>query len=443
VTAAGTAPPPPRRAGAAPAAASLSVVVVIARYPPHHRGGYELRCRDVCRELVRRGHRVTVLTSRVGGRGTTVDDGVRVVRELHLWEMGVPNGAGSVLSFVRASGADSRRLRRTLRRARADAVAYWHQQGLTSALLAVRPPRGCGILCDVSSDWPVDAATGGNWFRIWEKPSRTWLRRTAKGALRLATSLLLRAPTTRPKFPPGRAYYTSLDRKHRHLEQGVAAADAALVRSGIHLELFPFRAERPSGGPRQTLFLGRVKRRKGLHTAVLAMSYLPEDVHLQVVGDVEDPEYLAEVAELVRATKVSHRVRIRDKVPHEDVPAMLRDVHALLFASEEPEAFSRLVLESFACGTPVVGTTLGGTGEVLLEGETGLTFQPGNARQLADQLRRVLTDAELRARLVANARSLVETKYALGYTVGQIEALLREAHAAASPAPAPAARAGA
>lgn len=415
-----------------PAGGPLSVVVVISRYPPHHRGGYELRCRDVCRELVRRGHRVTVLTSRVGARGVSDDEGVRVVRDLHLWEDGVPNGAASVMRFAFASGADCRALRRAARRARADCVAYWHQSGLTSALLAVRPRSGCGVVSDVSSDWPVDAAGGGNWFRIWEKPASSAFRRLGKHALRTFASVVLGAPGSRPKFPPGRAYYTSADRRKRHLEAGVKVDDAALIRSGIRLELFEFRTERAAAGPRQVLFLSRIKRWKGLHTAVLALSYLPEDVHLQVVGAVDDPPYLAEVGELVRATKISHRVRIRDQIPHEDVPEILRGAHALVFGSEQPEPFSRLVLESFACGTPVVGTTIGGTGEVLREGDTGLTFQPGNARQLADQLARLLADTALRERLVASARTLVETKYALGYTVGQIEALLREARAKAT-----------
>jgi glycosyltransferase involved in cell wall biosynthesis len=430
--------------GPAPRAGSLSVVVVIARYPPHHLGGYELRCRDVCREMARRGHRVTVLTSRAGGKRVEDDEGVRVVRALHLWETGVENGLASVLGFAFASGADCRRLRRETRRTAADAVAYWHQGGLTSALLAVRPPAGCGVLCDVSSDWLIDAATtGGNWFRVWRTKPGPRLRRTAKSFLRTFVAAVLGAPTERPDIPPGRAYFTSVERKRAHLDLSIPVEDAAVIRSGIDLDLFTFSAERPEAprldserpaAPRALLFLGRLKRRKGLHTAVLALGYLPADVELRVVGPPEDPEYVAEVADLVRKTGVGGRVRLAGPVEHAEVPSLLRGVHALVFPSEEPEAFSRLVLEAFATGTPVVGTTLGGTAEVLREGETGLTHAPGNARELADQLARLLGDADLRARLVRNARSLVETSYSLGFTVSQIEVLLRDARRRAAPA---------
>ncbi len=415
----------------APAASDkLRVTIVIARYPPHHVGGYELRCRDVARELARRGHEVTVLTSRFGARGVSVDDGVRVVRELHLWPDGV-NGRAATFGFLLATASDCRRLRRESRAA--DVVAYWHQSGLTSALLAVKPRKGCGVLCDVSSDWLSDAAkTGGNWFRIWEKRAASGWKRAAKSALRAAFAVFTSAPTRRPAFPPGRAYFTSEERKAAHVADGVAVADAALIRSGIELSVFKFDPKRPAG-PARLLYLSRIKRWKGLHTVVIAMGDLPSDSTLRAIGAVEDEGYLGEVAELARATRVIDRVEFGARAPHSEVPRLLRDAHVLVFASEAPEPFSRLVLESFAVGTPVVGTTIGGTGEVLKEGETGLTYPPGNARELSNQLRRILTDEPLRARLVANARRLVEERYSLRFTVDQIETLLREAAARARP----------
>lgn len=417
-----TATPPP--------AGALRVVLVIARYPPHHVGGYELRCRDVARELARRGHSVTVLTSRVGARGVSDDGGVRVVRELHLYPDGVI-GRAATLGFVFATASDCGRLRRETRGA--DVVAYWHQAGLTSALLAVRPRKGCGVLCDVSSEWLRDSAkTGGNWFRIWEKRPASGGKRAAKSVLRALVGLFSSAPTRRPAFPPGRAYFTSEERKTSYVADGVAVADAALIRSGIELSLFKFAPERPDG-PARVLYLSRIKRWKGLHTVVLAMGDLPKDTTLRAVGAVEDEGYLGEVAELARAAHVIERVQFGAPVPHTEVPRLLREAHVLVFASEEPEPFSRLVLESFAVGTPVVGTTIGGTGEVLREGETGLTFPPGNSRELSNQLQRILSDAPLRQRLVANARRLVEERYSLRFTVDQIEALLREAVARARP----------
>ena len=140
----------------------LAIVIVVSAYPPHHKGGYELRCRDVATELAKRGHAVTVLTTRPpasAGRVRSVEtvDGVRVVRTLHAWPDGV-RGRQGIASLILGSWADCRRLRREMRRS--DVVAYWHQSGLSSALLAVRRPRRCGVLCDVSSEWLSVSVTG-------------------------------------------------------------------------------------------------------------------------------------------------------------------------------------------------------------------------------------------------------------------------------------------
>jgi glycogen(starch) synthase len=408
--------------------APLRILIVVSRYPPHHLGGYELRCRDVARSLAARGHDVRVLTSDVGARGREVDEGVRVLRLLHLFPEGV-RGRGETLRFVRATSADCALLRREERDV--DVVHYWHQAGLSSALLALRPPRGCGVLCDVSSDWLLDSATtGGNWFRIWEKRPSSALKRAAKAALRPLVGLLCRVPTRRPRFPPGRTYFTSEENRRRYAAAGVDVASATTLRSGVDLTKFQFVDGRPAGGP-VILFLSRVKRRKGLHTVVLAMRDLPRDARLLVVGPIESDEYLAEVAEMARAAGVFDRVSFRGAIAHEETPAMLASAHVLVSPSEEPEAFSRLVLEAFAVGTPVVATTIGGTGEVLVDGETGLAFPPGDAHQLAERLARILSDAALRARIVANARRVVQERYSIEATVDRIEALLREAAAGA------------
>lgn len=410
---------------------TLDVLFVIARFPPHHVGGYELRCHDVARELVRRGHRVHVLTSTFGARGPDEVSGVGVTRALSEHFEGV-QGRGSVLRFVWQTSRDLARLRRELRRRRADVLCFWHLQGVTAALLGVRPPAGCGVLCDISSDWLLDVhLTGGNWFRIWERRGRSAVSRAAKSVVRFVARTLLRVPTERPALPPGPAYFTSRDRWKRYLAAGVPVQSAEIIRSGIDLRRFRPIERAASDGPPVVLFLGRVKRRKGLHTAVLALADLP-GVRLRIVGPVEDRAYLTEVGELARAAGTIDRLEIRGPVPHAEVPGLLAEADALVFPSEEPEAFSRLVLESFAVGTPVVGTTLGGTGEVLRDGETGLTFPPGNAPELARGLHRILEDAPLRERLVRAARELVQSRYSITYTADQIETLLRGAHATAA-----------
>ena len=86
-------------------------------------------------------------------------------------------------------------------------------------------------------------------------------------------------PTKRPKLPPGRAYFTSDDKWKRYLAAGVAVHNAEIITSGIDIRRFKWGPDRDWSGPVYVLFLGRIKRRKGLHTAVLALKDLPSHGH--------------------------------------------------------------------------------------------------------------------------------------------------------------------
>jgi glycosyltransferase involved in cell wall biosynthesis len=88
--------------------------------------------------------------------------------------------------------------------------------------------------------------------------------------------------------------------------------------------------------------------------------------------------------------------------------------------------------EAMASGLVVVGTTTGGTQEILRDGQTGLTFAPGDANGLADQVVRLVSDPELRRRLVQAGRQTVLEKFTLDRMVLEIDAYLNESLADSS-----------
>jgi glycogen synthase len=412
---------------------TLRLLLVIAQYPPHHLGGYELRCRDTARALAGRGHSVTVLTSTVGASGVEDDKGVRVVRGLHLDRHGIAGRLG-VWRFIQSTSADCALFRDHVRSA--DVVHYWHMMGLTSALLGLPRPPGCGVLCDVSSIWLEDVGgTGGNWFRIWESRAGAGWKRLAKALVRPLVGAAFAVPTVRPRLPPGRCYFTSEAMLDRARALGIPLDDAVVIDSGVDLGTFVHVAERDHDGPLTLLFLSRIKRWKGLHTVLRALAELPDRYRLRVLGAIDDPAYQTEIDGLVGSLGLADRVSLEDPIPHDGIPEVLASGHVLVFASEQPEPFSRMVLEAFAVGTPVAGTTIGGTGKVLRDGQTGVEFEPGDASGLAAAVLR-LEDRELRSRVIENGLSLVRERYSLDATVDQIEGLLREARSSSAPPPA-------
>jgi glycosyltransferase involved in cell wall biosynthesis len=89
------------------------------------------------------------------------------------------------------------------------------------------------------------------------------------------------------------------------------------------------------------------------------------------------------------------------------------------------EGLPNAVLEAMAMGVPVVATAAGGTGEVVMDGKTGLLTPPGDPAALGAALSRLLEDPGLQARLVKGARRHLEEQFSLTRAVDQVEALLQ------------------
>ena len=86
---------------------------------------------------------------------------------------------------------------------------------------------------------------------------------------------------------------------------------------------------------------------------------------------------------------------------------------------------SNSILEAMAVGLLVIGTTTGGSGELLVHEQTGLVFEAGNPQSLARQLERVLTDPCAAASLAAAGQARVRESFRIDQTVGNIETYLQ------------------
>jgi glycosyltransferase involved in cell wall biosynthesis len=107
-----------------------------------------------------------------------------------------------------------------------------------------------------------------------------------------------------------------------------------------------------------------------------------------------------------------------------DVRPVLQAADLFVLPSHR-EGLPNAVLEAMAMGLPVVATAAGGTGEVVVDGVTGLLTPPGDPAALGAAMRRLLEEMALRKRLVNGARRHLEEQFSLTRAVDQVEALLR------------------
>jgi glycosyltransferase involved in cell wall biosynthesis len=173
---------------------------------------------------------------------------------------------------------------------------------------------------------------------------------------------------------------------------------SGLVYSGIDRRLFDGPGDRRPPEGRHLLYVGRYDPRKGIEAVLRAMPLLEGwTLEIQGTGDVLERE---------RLEALTDELGIRDRVEfalvgRDELPARYRAADVFVFPSEWEEPFGLVPVEAMACGTPVVGTGVGGSGEFLLDGWNCVRFAPGDSDDLARAVRTVADDADLRARLVA------------------------------------------
>jgi glycosyltransferase involved in cell wall biosynthesis len=167
-----------------------------------------------------------------------------------------------------------------------------------------------------------------------------------------------------------------------------------VVHPGVDATLFAARPAHDWRG--DLLYAGRIDARKGIATAIRALRSLP-DARLSVDGD-GDRDHARELQELASSLAVSDRVAFTLS-PRAALGDRYGAADVVLHPVQWEEPWGLVPLEAMACGTAVVATGMGGSGEYLRDGENALLFAPGDHAALAHALARLRDDAALRARL--------------------------------------------
>lgn len=148
------------------------------------------------------------------------------------------------------------------------------------------------------------------------------------------------------------------------------------------------------------LFVGRLSAEKGLATLAQAMAQL-RGVLVRVAGDGPESSLLDGVAGVTRLGSLSG----------ETVRQEMSRATALVVPSIWYETFGLVVIEAFACGTPVIVSRIGALAELVRDGETGLLFEPGNPRDLADKITWAQAHPEQMAEMGRTARAQYEAEF--------------------------------
>jgi len=178
------------------------------------------------------------------------------------------------------------------------------------------------------------------------------------------------------------------------LELGVADSRVTVLRNGVDLEAFRPPADREAlrarlgmSGP-TLLSVGYLIERKGHHLVIDALKHLP-GVKLLIAGDGPDRTRLAEQA---AKAGLADRVTLLGRLDTRQLADHYGAADALVLASSR-EGWANVLLESMACGTPVVATRIWGTPEVVGEACAGELVAERTAQGLAQGVQALLARA--------------------------------------------------
>lgn len=163
------------------------------------------------------------------------------------------------------------------------------------------------------------------------------------------------------------------------------------------------RAERPT-----FLYLGRLKRYKGLDVALRAVAIarrLVPDIRLDIAGRGDDR---ARLERLRARLDLGDAVRFRGFVTNEEKRTLLRRAWAVVFPSPK-EGWGLTNVEAAACGTPAIASDSPGLRESVRDGQTGVLVPHGDADALAGVLVRFSTEPRVVQILGEGARRFAET----------------------------------
>jgi glycosyltransferase involved in cell wall biosynthesis len=203
-----------------------------------------------------------------------------------------------------------------------------------------------------------------------------------------------------------------------------------VVYNGVDMERFaPVDVEdaRSKTGLRQVgpVFgvFGRLSVEKGQLLAIEAFTKAfsdRQDAVLLVVGDGRDELMLKN-----RASEQGVSDNVRFIAFTREIGDLIASCDAVLVPSLK-EGFGLTAVNAMAMSRPVIASRVGGLPEVVVDGETGLLIEPGNADSLAEAMRKIAADAELAQQMGQAGRMRAVGKFEINKQIAEVAAILIE-----------------
>ncbi|MFC1922888.1 glycosyltransferase family 4 protein [Chloroflexota bacterium] len=410
----------------------MKVLFISNFYPPADDGwGYMQLCEEVADGLHTRGHEVAIMTS-------TRIAGPEIHREYPVYRyLSISPDFDSKRSIPSQFFISRRKkeklamndFKRIVDEHQPDIVFIWHAIGLPKTLFKEAEYSKQHEVVYYLADYQPEI--GNEYINYWRgKPANPVIRGLKEILSKFAQEML--ENEGKPiRLSYQHAICVSEYVRNRLVTGGYIPSSAVVIHNGVDLSEFKApgkdQAIASSDGLR-CLVAGRIIPNKGIHTvvdafAMLDIDSLPSKIGVTILGD-GPVNYLNLIKDKIAQNNLQEQIQIKLPVPRSQMPEILANHNVLILPSEYDEPLARSIQEGMAMGLLVIGTTTGGSGELLVHKRTGLVFNPGDSESLAEQIVFAAQHPNLVKKFQFAGRQEIEQHFNIQRTVLEIEAYL-------------------
>jgi len=406
----------------------MKILAITAFFPPCHKGGYELRCKDVLQGLRQAGHEILLLTNRCSPPDCQDDkDASRVFRILELQQT-----QANVFSRIWSDNIELLKIQKTIRSFQPDLLYTWHLQNLSDAILPFLASLGIPMVHDEGGSELIYLSRlqkHGLYFYKNEQDSaiKRWVKQGIKKYANLISGGRIVPDWDWPVQM--KVYFNSKSNLEHARELEVPVGDAVVIPSGIDISNFPFQVRDKISAPVKIVIPARIKQQKGCKDGILLVDELRKrniPAKLMIIGEVQSEAYYNELVKITNDLELSGSVEFRPMVSQEELSGIYQQADFCFFTSYFKTGFSRVPLEAMAGGCLVITYGNEGSKESVQHAKTGLILNEGDFIGAADWIEKLITDRIFYLEIIENARNYVENNFSMETYISQIDTYLRK-----------------
>jgi len=176
---------------------------------------------------------------------------------------------------------------------------------------------------------------------------------------------------------------------------------------------------RRNGHKDYAIYVGRLSQEKGVDVLIQSWKLL-NNIPLKIIGDGYQRDQLTELA------KNNSDIELLGHISQQECERYMREANLLIIPSLCYESFPRILVEAYAHGLPVIASRLGSLAELIIDGKTGLLFEPGDTEDLAEKVRYLIDNENEHLSMGNQARWEYEQKYTPKKNYDQLIAIYKQ-----------------